>query len=114
MPGPAVRVPNGIVDEAIYTEPLLPPVITLIIATLIPSLLPDALLPGPRWLFPVVIFALMTAMLVLDPGRIDRRSRLLRRVRVVIALAIAACSTHVPVVVAHPSVICSGASVHSL
>ena len=32
-------------------EPRLPLVVTLIVATIIPLLLPDNLLPGPRWLF---------------------------------------------------------------
>ena len=51
-------------------EPRLPLVLTLVVATVIPLLLPDELLPGPRWLFPVIILVLMTAMLILDPGRL--------------------------------------------
>ena len=43
-------------------------------AVAIPLLMPDELLPGPRWVVPSIIFVLLVAMLVLDPGRIDRRS----------------------------------------
>src|SRR5262245_53090719 len=56
--------------------------------------MPDQLLPGPRWLIPAVILVLMTAMLILDPGRIDRRSRQLRRLRIGIALVLAASTTY--------------------
>jgi hypothetical protein len=81
-------------------EPPLPLVITLIVAILIPLLLPDELLPGPRWLFPVFIGVLMTAMLLLDPGRIDNRSRHLRWLRIAIALVLAGITTYATVALA--------------
>jgi hypothetical protein len=101
------------VDDATYGEPRLPLVITLLVATIIPLLLPDELLPGPRWLFPVVIFAMMTAMLTLDPGRIDRRSRQLRRLRVGIALVLAASTTYATLALADALVVGSDAMVNS-
>jgi hypothetical protein len=94
-------------------ESRLPLVITLLVATIIPLLLPDELLPGPRWLFPMVIFALMTAMLVLDPGQIDRRSRQLRRLRVGIALVLAASTTYATLALANALVVGSAAMVNS-
>lgn len=96
-----------------YGEPRLPLVITLLVATVIPLLLPDELLPGPRWLFPVLIFAMMTAMLILDPGRIDERSRQLRRLRVGIALVLAASTTYATLALANALVVGSGAIVNS-
>jgi uncharacterized membrane protein len=81
-------------------EPRLPLIVTLVIATLIPVLLPDALLPGPRWLFPVVICVLMTAMLLLDSGRIDNRARHLRWLRIGIALVLAGSTTYATIALA--------------
>jgi len=75
-------------------EPRAPVIVTLVVATVIPLLMPDRLLPGPRWLTPVIILVLMTAMLILDPGRIDRRSRQLRRVRIGIALVLVVSTTY--------------------
>jgi uncharacterized membrane protein len=102
-----------IVDNPTYGEPRLPLVVTLLVATIIPLLLPDELLPGPRWLFPVVIFALMTIMLILDPGRIDRQSRQVRRVRVGIALVLAASTMYATVALAEALVVGSAAVVNS-
>jgi hypothetical protein len=75
-------------------EPRAPLVLTLLAAAAIPLLLPDRLLPGPRWLFPALILALLATMLVLDPGRINRRSRQLRMVRIGILVALAASTTY--------------------
>ena len=94
-------------------EPVAPLVITLLVATAIPLLLPDQLLPGPRWLVPTVIFVLMTAMLILDPGRIDRRSRRLRRVRIGIALMLAASTTYATAALVDALVAGSAAIVNS-
>jgi uncharacterized membrane protein len=60
------------------------------VAMAIPLLLPDPLLPGPRGLFPALTFVLLVIMLVLDPGRIDRRSRRLRQVQIGIVVLLAA------------------------
>jgi hypothetical protein len=71
-----------------------PLVATLLVASSIPLLLPDRLLPGPRWLFPALILVLMTTMLVLDPGRINDCSRELRYVRIGILVVLAASTTY--------------------
>src|SRR5262249_47750 len=65
-----------------------------LVAAAVPLLLPDRLLPGPRWLFPALIVALMITMLVLDPGRIDKRSREVRTVRIGLLLALAVSTTY--------------------
>ncbi len=70
-------------------EPRLPVVLTLLVAAAIPFLMPDQLVPGTHWLIPLVILILMVAMLVLDPGRIDRRSVHLHWLRLAILLVLA-------------------------
>jgi len=109
---PAARSASNAESES-KGEPRLPLVITLIIATLIPLLLPDALLPGPRWLFPVIICALMTAMLFLDPGRIDNRARHLRWLRIGIALSLAGSTTYATIALAYVLVVGSAAITNS-
>src|SRR5262245_37851682 len=94
-------------------EPRLPLVITLIVATLIPLLMPDRLLPGPRWLFPVIIFVLTLALLTTDPGRIGARSRYLRWLRIGIALTLAASTTYATIALADALVVGSAAITNS-
>jgi hypothetical protein len=70
-------------------EPRFPVVLTLVVAMVLPLLMPDELLPGSRWLVPSIIFVLLFVMLALDPGRIDRRSVHVRWVRIGILLVLA-------------------------
>jgi hypothetical protein len=44
--------------------------------------LPEAVRLGPRWLLPVIEGVLLVAVVVGDPGRITRRSRLLRAISI--------------------------------
>jgi hypothetical protein len=76
-------------------------------------LLPADLLPGPPWVVPAIIFGLMSAMLALDPGEIDRRSLVLRRVRIGIALVLAASTTYATVALAEALVVGSASVVNS-
>jgi hypothetical protein len=87
---PRARVGSGAgaVDEP-RGEPRLPVVLTLLVAIAIPLLMPDQLVPVARWLVPAIIFVLMVAMLLLDPGRIDRRSTYLHWLRLSILLVLA-------------------------
>ena len=50
-------------------------VIAIILLTV---LLPDVVRPGPAWALPVLEGALLVAVVIVDPGRIDRRSREIR------------------------------------
>jgi uncharacterized membrane protein len=81
-------------DTEARGEPRTPLVTTLLVAATIPLLLPERLLPGPSWMFPALILALMTTMLVLDPGRINRRSRELRSVRIGILVVLVASTMY--------------------
>jgi hypothetical protein len=59
------------------------PVVTAVLVTMVlPFLMPHDLLPGPHWILPALEGILLIAMLVTDPGRIDRRSNRVRAVRI--------------------------------
>src|SRR5262245_23449111 len=76
-----------------YGEPRLPLVLTLLVAAVIPLLMPDPLLPGPRWILTTLILVLLLVMLIMDPGRIDRRSRAMRWLQIGILVILAAGTT---------------------
>ncbi len=100
-------------DSEEQGEPRPPLVATLLVAAVIPFLLPDRLLPGPRWLFPALILALMTTMLVLDPGRINKRSRELRYVRVGILLVLVASTMYATLALADALIVGSAGITNS-
>jgi hypothetical protein len=59
------------------------PVVAAVLVTMVlPFLMPHDLLPGPHWILPALEGILLIAMLVADPGRIDRRSNRVRAVRI--------------------------------
>jgi hypothetical protein len=96
-----------------YGEPRLPLVLTLIVAAGIPLLMPDPLLPGPRWILTVLIIVLLAVMLIMDPGRIDRRSRELRWLQIGILILLAAGTTFATVALADALVVGSAAITNS-
>jgi hypothetical protein len=55
-----------------------PMALTLVIAMVLPFLLPPKFSLGPRWIIPAVEALLLVALVIADPGRIDRRSTLVR------------------------------------
>ena len=52
--------------------------VTLLAAMALPFLLPPKYSLGPRWIIPVVEALLLVALVIADPGRIDRRSDFIR------------------------------------
>ena len=52
--------------------------LAVLVAIVLTTLVPASLRHGPGWLAPVVEGVLLVALVVGDPGRIDRRSRALR------------------------------------
>jgi uncharacterized membrane protein len=52
--------------------------VTLVVAMALPFLLPAKFSLGPRWIIPVIEALLLLALVVADPGRIDRRSNFVR------------------------------------
>jgi uncharacterized membrane protein len=61
----------------------------LLAAAALPLFMPDQLVPGPRWLTPAIIVLLSIALLAADPGRIDRRSQQLHRLRLALVVVLA-------------------------
>jgi hypothetical protein len=70
---------SGNVGEARW--PMAGAVLAAIVLTI---LLPEALRLGPRWLLPLIETVLLLVVVVGDPGRINRRSRELRTVSIVL------------------------------
>jgi uncharacterized membrane protein len=58
--------------------------ITLVVAIGLPFLLPARFSVGPKWIIPVVEAALLLTLAIADPGRIDRRSAVIRAVSLVL------------------------------
>jgi hypothetical protein len=65
-------------DDVVVGEARWPMAATVAAAVVLTALLPDALRAGPRWLLPFVEGVLLVAVIVGDPGKIDRRSKALR------------------------------------
>ena len=61
-----------------------PMAITLIVAMTLPLLLPTRFSLGPDWIISVIEGILLVALIMADPGRIDRRSVLVRRLSIVL------------------------------
>jgi hypothetical protein len=67
--------------EGVRGERREPVLVALVVAISLGFFMPDGLTPGPRWLLPAVEGAFVVVFAVMDPGRIDRRSRAVRVVR---------------------------------
>ncbi len=52
--------------------------LTLLFAMTLPFLLPPRFSLGPRWIIPTVVGLLLVALIITDPGRIDKRSSFVR------------------------------------
>ena len=53
-------------------------------AMVLTILLPDSVRAGPRWLLPLIEAVLLVTVIAADPGKINRRSRWLRAVSIVL------------------------------
>jgi uncharacterized membrane protein len=74
-----------------------PMAVTLIVAMGLPFLLPGKFSLGPKWILPVLEALLLVALIVADPGRIDRRSTFVRVASVVLVTILVAGATAVTV-----------------
>jgi len=107
------REPGQGSEKAPHGEPRLPVVLVLAAAMVLPFFMPDQLTPGPRWLVSALLFALLVAMLVLDPGRIDRRSTEVHWVRIAIVAVLAVHSIYATVSLTRALVVGSAAITNS-
>ncbi|WP_411074972.1 hypothetical protein [Streptomyces sp. cmx-4-7] len=82
-------------------RPMATAVVTVMALTV---LLPDDLRPTPRWLLPSVEGLLLPALVVGDPGRIDRRSTVPRGTSIVLVgvLALSAVRSTARLIDGHP------------
>lgn len=58
-----------------------PVVLAAAVCVVLPFLMPEKFSPGPIWLVPALESGLLVAMLVADPGRIDKTSARIHRIR---------------------------------
>ena len=63
--------------------------VVLVVAMALPFLLPPRYSLFPQWLMPALLGALLVTLIIADPGRIDRRSELIRACS--IALVVVLC-----------------------
>ena len=75
---------HGAEDDAVVGEARWPMVGAVLAAMVLTILLPDALRAGPKWLFPLIEGVLLVALIAGDPGKINRRSRELRALSIVL------------------------------
>lgn len=70
-------------------EQRLPVLAGVLVVIALPFLMPDHFSLGPTWLVPVVEGVLLVTIAVKDPGRIDRRSRDVRGLRIALIVVLA-------------------------
>jgi uncharacterized membrane protein len=90
-----------IAGASVRGESRWPMAITLVVAMALPFLLPTKFSLGPRWIIPVVEALLLVALVLADPGRIDRRSAFIRALSIglVVLLVVGAAGVTVRLVV---------------
>jgi uncharacterized membrane protein len=88
------------VDE-LLGESRWPPAITLVVAMVVPLLLPERYSLGPPWAASVVLLLLLVALTIADPGRINKRSSTVRALEIglVAVLAIGAAGVTIALTV---------------
>ena len=64
--------------------------VTLVVAIALLLLLPARFSIIPRWIAPLIMAVLLVVLTIADPGRIDRRSPLVRRISLVLVAVLAA------------------------
>jgi hypothetical protein len=78
-----------------------PPALTLLVAIVVPLLLPDRFSWGPKWCEPALLAALLVAHTIADPGRIDRESRATRAIGIgLVAVLVAGSAAQAVVLIA--------------
>jgi hypothetical protein len=75
-------------DDVVVGEARWPMAGAVVAAIVLTILLPDAVRLGPRWLLPLIEGVLLVAVVVGAPGRINRRSRLLRAISIALVVVL--------------------------
>ena len=80
--------------EDVRGESRWPPALTLLVAIVVPLLLPDRFSLAPNWIGPALLTTLLAAHAIADPGRIDRQSRAARAIGIALmAVLVAGAAT---------------------
>jgi hypothetical protein len=75
-------------DTVVLGEARWPMAGAVVAAIVLTLLLPASIRLGPRWLLPLIEGVLLVAVIVGDPGRIDRRTRLLRAISIALVFVL--------------------------
>ena len=75
---------SGPGDDVVVGEARWPMASAVVAAMALTAALPDAERMGPRWMLPLIEGLLLVAVVLGDPGKIDRRSRTLRALSIVL------------------------------
>jgi hypothetical protein len=75
---------RGTADDVEVGEARWPMAGAVLAAIVLTVFMPGALRVGPRWLLPLIEGVLLVALIASDPGKIGRRSRLLRTLSIVL------------------------------
>jgi hypothetical protein len=95
-----LRIVAREVIEDVRGESRWPPALTLLVAIVVPLLLPDRFSLAPNWIGPAVLTTLLVAHTIVDPGRIDRQSRASRAIGIALmAVLVAGAATQAVVLV---------------
>lgn len=73
-------------ESQVHGEKRWPMAITLMVAIVLPFLLPPRFSLGPSWIIPAFEALLLVALMVTDPGRIDTRSAVVRALSIALVL----------------------------
>ena len=77
-----------------------PSALTLLVAIVVPLLLPDRFSLTPKWIGPALLALLLVAHMIADPGRIDRQSRAARAIGIgLVAVLVAGAATQAVVLI---------------
>ena len=76
--------PNRAALERIFLREGWSVTLAVIVAIVLQYVLPATLTPRPRWLLPLLELAVLVALFVANPGRIDRLSRSIRTATIVL------------------------------
>ncbi|MGW6688083.1 hypothetical protein [Streptomyces sp. NPDC054961] len=87
------RKPELRTRSSVHAERRWPMAAAVIASAVLTLLLPDDLRLGPRWALPLAEGLLLVALIAGDPGRISRRSTVLRAVSVALVVVLAVSAT---------------------
>src|SRR4249919_651347 len=71
-------------ESDVVGEARWPMAAAVVAAMVLTILLPGEVRPGPKWVLPAIELLLLVAVIAGDPGKIDRRSRQLRTLSIVL------------------------------